>query len=260
MRTLALLTDVGAGKPDLAAAISSPVGALANAQAFLRILPEQFDVDAAIGAQLDIVGLWVGISRQIPEPVSDPWFRFDDVLRGFDTGFWQVQGIADNTFLASLDDVSYRRLIQAKILANNWNGTRPTAEAVLNTYFINPATLIWIQDNTFAATQQNFFTLDDPSSLRGFDEGILYVPGQSVSSLAKTDMSISIGVAGQFPNIVDLEILAQGLLPVKPAGVGLDIEVTSINGFDVTNDFIAGFDTGALGVSPSTLVSTQLNG
>jgi hypothetical protein len=38
--------------------------------------PEQFDPDTAVGTQLDIVGKIVGISRNLPEPLSDSDYRF----------------------------------------------------------------------------------------------------------------------------------------------------------------------------------------
>jgi hypothetical protein len=260
---LALIPPENQGQPDFAAAITAVVDPIAQLQQFLLNLTNQFDLDNAVGAQLDIDGIWVGVSRKIPIPVADPFFRFDDVMRGFDSAFWQVPGFSQTDFLSSLDDTTYLRLIRAKILANNWDGTRLTAEAILKTYFINPSTLIWIQDNSFAATTQTFFNFDDPK--RGLDVGLWFQPGETVSTLAKTDMSMTIGVAGQFPNIVDLEVLNQGLLPVKPGGVGLNVLVTSVNGdalfgFDVGNDFIAGFDSGAWGQSPADLISTQLNG
>jgi hypothetical protein len=262
---LSLITSEHQGKPKFAASLTAAVDPLASVQQFLASLPAQFDVDTAVGVQLDIVGLWIGRSRKIPTPIADPWFRFDDVLRGFDSAYWYQPAYGQQTYLSVLDDDTYRRLLKAKILANRWDGTRPGAEAVLDTYFTNPNTLIWVQDNSLAATQQIFFAFDDPNQQRGLDQGVWYVPGETVSTIAKTAMSMTIGVAGQWPNIVDLEILNQQLLPIKPGGVALDVEVTSINGaslfgFDVENEFIAGFDVGALGVSPSELISTQLNG
>ena len=70
------------------------------------------------------------------------------------------------------------------------------------------------------------------------------------------NMRWQIGVSQKIPTPVDLEILAQDLIPVKPAGVSLDIKVTTVDnaplfGWGISNEFIGGWGQGAWGASPS---------
>ncbi len=74
------------------------------------------------------------------------------------------------------------------------------------------------------------------------------------------DMSMTIGISGVVPPILFLALLEQNFLPLKPEGVRIDYEITSdsgspVFGFDIENDYIAGFDHGAWGVSPSYYTS-----
>ena len=67
------------------------------------------------------------------------------------------------------------------------------------------------------------------------------------------DMSMTIGVAGKVPSAVFLALLEGCYIPLKAEGVRVNFEiVTSVDGapifgFDVENQFIAGFDVGAWG-------------
>lgn len=53
----------------------------------LDSLPGLFDLDTAVGQQLDFVGQWVGLTRYINEPL-DVFFSFDIEGLGFDEGVW----------------------------------------------------------------------------------------------------------------------------------------------------------------------------
>lgn len=212
-----LITPQHAGKSKFMATISATMGPIAEARAFLATIQPAFDIDFAIGAQLDIAGLWVGRSRQIPVPIASPWMSLDDAIRGLDHAPLYVPGITAGNTYASLDDDTYRRLLYAKRAANAWDGMATSAQAILTAFIIFPGALIFVED--------------------------------------KGDRTMAIGVAGQLPPIVDLEILGQNLIPLKPTGVELDVYVTSVNGAplagcDVENSLISGCDVGALGVTP----------
>lgn len=192
--------------------LAQPMVDLQNA---LGGMPAKFDLDNAVGVQLDDVGLWVGISRNVPVPLSGVYFSFDTVGLGFDQGSWKGPFDPD-TGLTRLDDETYRLVIRAKIGANHWDGTLGSSKAILDSIF-GGGTFVFIQDNQ--------------------------------------DMSMTIGIAGQIPSAVFLALLANGIIPLKPEGVGINIViVTSVDGsaifgFDVQNDLIAGFDVGAWGTS-----------
>lgn len=92
-------------------------------------LPQDFDLDLAVGAQLDIIGLWVGASRRVDVPLNN-WFSFDVPGKGFDEGIWR--GPFDPpSGLVDLDDVTFRRLLRAVIAANHWDGTYWNYHSVL---------------------------------------------------------------------------------------------------------------------------------
>ena len=219
---LARIPPLHAGKPKFSATIALCLQPFVDAQNFLASLPDAFDLDQAIGVQLDAVGEWVGISRIIPVPIADPWMSCDDPIRGLDHAPLYVPAITAGNTYVSLDDDTYRRLLRAKIAANSWDGTAAGAQSTLAVFFSAfPGTHVFVQDNG--------------------------------------DMTMTIGVSGVVPPIVDLEIIGQNLIPVKPPGVSLDAYVTSVSGApiagcDVENEFISGCDVGALGVSPAYAV------
>lgn len=64
----------------------------------IRELMSAWDLDLAVGVQLDTIGLWVGASRTLP--------------------FQPSGGVSP-----ILDDASYRILLRAKIAQNHWDGT-----------------------------------------------------------------------------------------------------------------------------------------
>ena len=75
-------------------------------------------------------------------------------------------------------------------------------------------------------------------------------------------MVMTIGVSGKIPSIVDLEILAQNLIGLKPATVTLNIAITSVDGapifgLGVDNNYIGGLGHGALAVTPEFILSAD---
>lgn len=107
-----------------------------------------FDVDSAIGAQLDIVGLWVGISRQVDVEVLTTYFSFDTLNAGFDQGIWFQTGDSTTGVVLLTDDI-YRALIKAKIALNTWDGTNSTLKGVFDALVAAYAgsVALWVQDN-----------------------------------------------------------------------------------------------------------------
>jgi len=200
-------------QPDFMAVVEALAQPMVDLQNLLGSMPGKFDLDSAVDAQLDDVGAWVGISRNINTPLTGVYFSFDTSGLGFDQGSWKGPFDPD-TGLTRLDNDTYRLAIRAKIGANHWDGTLESSKAILDSIF-GGGTFVFIQDNQ--------------------------------------DMSMTIGVAGEVPSAVFLALLKGGYIPLKPEGVRVDYTiVTSVDGapifgFDISNNLVAGFDVGAWG-------------
>jgi hypothetical protein len=218
---LALITSEFADDPDFVATVALNVQPYVDMQVTLSGMNALFDVDDAVGQQLDTVGQWIGRTRYIATPLNI-FFSFDTVGLGFDQGIW-YGSFEQNTGLTALPDYQYRILLKATIAANYWDGTIPGAYAAWNT-LLNP-----------------------------FGFGILIQDYD--------DMSMAIALIGQKPDAITEALFTTGELDLKPAGVSLvhvlptvypagnvnGVKGTPYFGFDVQNENIAGFDTGAWG-------------
>ncbi|WP_354677166.1 DUF2612 domain-containing protein [Cupriavidus plantarum] len=208
-----LITSEHNKRPKFMAVVEALAQPMVDLQNLLSSMPGRFDLDNAVGDQLDTIGIWVGISRNVPVPLTDVYFSLDIDGLGFDQGSWKGPFDPD-AGLTRLDDDTYRLVIRAKIGANHWDGTLESSKAILDSIF-GGGTFVFIQDNQ--------------------------------------DMSMTIGIAGVVPSAVFLAVLANGLIPLKPEGVRINVViVTSVDGapifgFDMTNNLVAGFDTGAWG-------------
>lgn len=210
---LSLVTSEHNDKPKFMSTVTALVSPLVDAAAFATTLPGKFDFEVAAGQQLDFVGQWIGASRYLPVPLTDIYFALDDVERGLDFG--SLQGPYDaSTGLVSLPDDAYRNFLRAKIIANNWDGTIPSAYSA------------W--DQLFVA--------------QGF--GII-IQNQAV-------MHILLGLVGPYPDQITLALFTNGLLSLKPAGVHIDsYQVNSVPYFALDSDTspLGGLDHGGFGIN-----------
>lgn len=256
---VALIPPFNSARPRFVATVQASVDPLARLQVALREMEiVDFDLDTAIGVQLDAVGARVGRSRNLPYPLQGIFFSLDDPARGLDKGIWKGP-YSPGVGQTSLEDDTYRRLLRAVVLANRSDGSVGMLQAVLDTYFQDPDTHVFIEDNGVAVSN-GFFALDTP--LRGLDQGQWALAGETIDK-TPADMSMAIVVAGKLPNLVDLGLLGQQALPVKAEGVSLDYRVTSVDGaavfgLDVSNDYIAGLDAGAWGVAPDYIAANVI--
>lgn len=85
----ALITSQHRDKPRFLASVALVANAIASVSDVLRAFPGQFSLDLAVGTQLDVVGKWVGLSRSVRIPVTDPYFAWDTSGRGWDEGYWK---------------------------------------------------------------------------------------------------------------------------------------------------------------------------
>lgn len=215
-----LITNYHAGKFKFVAHLDLSTRPLTDASTALQGLVTAFDIDSAVGVQLDVLGEWIGRNRVVSQPIAGVYFSFDTEGLGWDQGVWQGPYDPDAGY-TSLSDDTYRIVLKAKIAINNWNGQNDTLPLIIETALEGSGLKMQIVDN------QN--------------------------------MTISVWV---FPEVdisrVSLELLAairQGYLTVKAAGVWAGdiqtplIETPSVGnrffGFDMDNEYIAGFDDGA---------------
>ena len=179
-----------------------------DVQNAILAIPGQFDVDVAVGVNLDIVGLWIGVGRKIATPISGVYFSFNIDGLGFNQGVWKGEFDPD-TGLTSLDDETYRLLLRAKIGANHWDGTLGASKAILDSIFAN-----------ITAT-------GTPYDSGGFGEGPY--GGESGSTILSIkdnqDMTMTIVVSGVPPSALFLALLTGGYIPIKPAGVTVDYDI-----------------------------------
>lgn len=178
-----------------------------------------FDLDTAAGAQLDVVGEWVGFSRNIAVPILGVYFSFDDAALGFDLGVWK--GPFDpSSGITRLSDEPYRILLRAKIALNSWDGSIPQSNE------------IWAK--VFAGTGIKVYTIDNG------------------------DMTMATVLGGTTsPDALTRALFSQAYLQLKPEGVRhlgtgyITVLGAPAFGFDAQTGAIGGFDRGAW-VAPLT--------
>ena len=131
------------GKPKYEATISASVQPIAEITEFLRVLYEKFDLDTAVGVQLDAVGVRVGRNRFINSPIL--YFSVEIEGEGINEG--NLKGPFDPLYgQHALADEPYRQVLRAVIEANNWNGSIPQAYHCYETLYINNINTVLIQD------------------------------------------------------------------------------------------------------------------
>jgi len=200
--------------PSFEAAVTALVGGPADQINLLASMPGLYDLDVAVGTQLDAVGKWIGVGRQVAVPLVGVYFSLDTAGVGFDAGSWFGPGDS-TTGLVNLDDVAYRLLLRSQVAANHWDGSMASLLDLLTSIFVGTGSLVFIVDNQ--------------------------------------DMSMTVGVAGVIPPATQKAMLTNGLLIPKPEGVHVNYSITSVPGaplfgFDIETATISGFDVGAFGI------------
>lgn len=172
---------------------------------------EYFDVDKAVGKQLDAIGVRVGISRKVDKVLTDVFFALDNQDGvGFDLGVWRLPN-SQGTTLVDLDDETYRAVIKSKIDANTWDGTLGELDALLK-----------------RAVSYFGEGLTPP---RVYDTGDMSIP-------------IVLSIDSNAP-VVLLQLLRNGVIPIITAGVGYAVvDENPIFGFDFDTTSVKGFDQG----------------
>lgn len=137
---LNLITSEFRDQPNYIATVAINVAVPLRVQELLASMVTIFDVDVAVGNQLDIIGQWVGVTRNVSIPISGVFFTWDGAADlGWDFGIWKDPSASTITVLP---DENYRILIKAKIAANRWDGTTDGAYRVWDSIFTDVTILI----------------------------------------------------------------------------------------------------------------------
>lgn len=139
-----LITAEHALRTKFVATIGASTQAALDQQALAVSLTAAFDLDTAVGVQLDAVGAWAGIKRSVLIPLTGVYFAWDTMGVGWNQGYWKGQ-FDPSQGLSNLGDTSYRLLIRATIALNHWDGTIGGAIAAITPLF--PLNYVYIQDN-----------------------------------------------------------------------------------------------------------------
>lgn len=117
------ITSQHRDKPKFIGWLSSNLNIIDDVYVLLKSMDDAFDVDNAIGNQLDTLGVIIGRQRTLSfQPL--------------------------NNFSPVLDDDTYRVVLKAKIIMNNWDGSLPQMYEVWNAAFGNDKDLsLQLQDN-----------------------------------------------------------------------------------------------------------------
>jgi hypothetical protein len=191
------VTSEHKNKPKFMASLVAAIQPLVDMQYLCNNMYSYFDIDEAVGAQLDVVGEWLNISRQLAVPLPDVFFSWDTLGLGWDHGVW-LGPYDPTTGQAQMDDGTYRAVLKMRAALNGWNGTRVGLGELVT---------------------ETFETL---------------FPGLTMNLLDNYNMSITFqlygnvtfdkfGAGGLTPIIQQLFL--QGLLTVKPSTIAINYEL-----------------------------------
>lgn len=209
-----LITNYHALKPRFSQHIDLITRPLTDVATATNSMLDQFDLDKAVGRQLDIIGIWIGRQRTVSTPITNVYFSWDTEGLGFEQGNWQGAHDPDSG-TTSLGDDTYRLVLKAQIAINRWDGT--------------------------------------VGELEGLMESIFEGTGIEMQVIDNQDMSITINAIAlnglQNTSAELIEVIRSGELTVKAAGVrvkGLNVVDPQhpVFGFDINSIATSGFDTG----------------
>lgn len=191
---LGLVPSWNSTRPKFMSTVAALIQPLVEAQAMLAKLTADFDLDTAIGVQLDMVGQWLNRNRYVTEPITGVFFAFNTDKVGFNQGIW-LGPYQDTDALTALDDTTYRAVLKLQAIANAWDGALPSVQAALDEVFPG----IVVQDKG-----------DTPTGLMAMD---VIIPNTFLSATL-------------------LAVLEQDF-PVRPSGVLVNIIETTVQGVPI---------------------------
>jgi len=147
------------------------------------LLINAFDIDTAVGPQLDIIGKYVGVPRNInPVGSSIPYWGFENYAvppTGNPIGFRNYAGTTNTSGVwesysdaaqpaTNLNDDQYRLVIQLQIILNSNDGTLASIQQYLNDLLPGFVTLTDNQNMTLTYNVSNIYTTLNISLLERF--------------------------------------------------------------------------------------------
>ena len=169
-------------KPNFCAWVSAFTQPLADAQGLLLTFPALFDLDLAVGDQLDKLGEIIGPSRVLSNPLLGLYFTLGDPIRGLGESVW-YDAASPDIGVVTLTDPQYRTLLKAWILKSHWDGTGPGLRTMWQTLLAGSGVSICVQD--------------------------------------LGNMAFALGLYGGDPNAFQLALFQANVLMCKPDGVRL---------------------------------------
>jgi hypothetical protein len=119
----------------------------AIADMFSLALQTAFDLDTAVGAQLDILGKYIGVDRNSNTPASIDYFSYEGYTGGGSpNGYNDYTATTPNGFIyadytgadlptTAFTDIQYRFVLQLQIALNNFDGTLAYIQQFLADFF-----------------------------------------------------------------------------------------------------------------------------
>lgn len=95
-----------------------------NATSIIEQISSLFDIETAVGEQLDVIGQYLNLSRNL--------------------------GLSDGTVPSTLDDDTYRMVLKSRVLQYRWNGTIQGLYDIVQTLF--PQSVVLLSDGNMEYT------------------------------------------------------------------------------------------------------------
>jgi hypothetical protein len=175
------ITSEYSSKPNFLATIAACCQPFVEQQATLNGFAADFTLANAVGVQLDQIGLWLNFKRVLSVPLPNVFFTWDVGGLGWDQAAWYQQ-YDPTTGLTTLDDDTYRSVLQLLAVYSSFNGTN---QAIAD-YCLN---LI-------------------PSLF----------PGVEINYKDNQNMTVTYTMGGSLPSVLVQQLFLQGYLTVKPMG------------------------------------------
>lgn len=174
---LALITSEHVRSPKFIAWVGVVTGALGEISDVIASIPAAYDIDNAVGRQLDVIGEWVGRPRVVEDILNVEFFGFEDDGAALPFGelinvtvggrFYELH--ESFTSSSTLGDPEYRTILKAKIVRNHYDGTIDGLEAALQYIFGVPCTVVDNATLSLAITIGRPITAVEKTLLSTFD-------------------------------------------------------------------------------------------
>jgi hypothetical protein len=174
----ALITSEHSSKPKFMAWAKVLSDAMSDCLAVAQSLNTLFDVDTAVGAQLDAVGVRVGQPRVVPDVITLNYFGFDDTevtvyqfgeltMPSVGGRFYELGDPIGSTVL--LGDPEYRTAIRARIARNQYDGSLAALEQALSYIFGVTCSVTDKGDRRISITISRQVTAIEQALITGYD-------------------------------------------------------------------------------------------